>query len=404
MALATDAPSIRHHLGQLSLLAGVNLLVGATLGQERTVLPLLATDAFAIEATSAVLTFIVAFGAAKALTNLAAGHLMDRFGRKPVLVGGWLIAIPVPLLVIWAPTWAWVVVANVLLGIGQGLTWSATLAMKVDLAGPARRGLAAGLNEAAGYLGVAAAAASTGLLAERFGLRPAPFMFGLVVALIGLLLSGFAVRETHHHVDVFGARAPHGLFQMVTLFDPAMSSATQAGLVNNLNDAVAWGLFPLLFAAGGLPVIAIGGLVALYPAVWGVGQLPTGTLSDRWGRRPFVVGGMTLQAAGLALIAAGSGVTPWATGAILLGMGTAAVYPVLVAVISDVAEPSWRASATGIYRFWRDAGFAAGGLLAGVAADAYGIRWAIGATAALTLGSAIVAGLRLRETLPAPQP
>jgi MFS family permease len=400
---------LRANVGQFALLVAVNALVGGTVGQERTVLPLLAGDVFGLTALSAALTFIVAFGLTKAIANLVAGALSDRYGRKPVLVAGWLIGLPVPLLLIWAPDWSWVIAANILLGINQGLTWSTTVIMKIDLAGPSRRGLALGLNEAAGYGALALTAFATGLIAERWGLRPAPFLVGLAYVGLGLGVSAIFVRETRHHARHEAAsHAPPGplrdglgtrrLIALTSFREPALSAASQAGLVNNLNDGVAWGLLPIYYAGGGLSVAEIGALAAIYPAVWGVGQLATGALSDRFGRKGLIVSGMLLQALALAVIAVTGGFVPWAGAAALLGVGTAMVYPTLLAVIGDVANPAWRASAVGIYRFWRDAGFAVGAVLAGLIADWLGMPAAIGAVAALTGVSGVVVLVRMYET------
>jgi MFS family permease len=417
---------LRANLAQFSLLVGVNALVGGMVGQERSLLSLLATQVFGLAAVSAALTYIVAFGLTKAATNFVAGTLADRYGRKPVLVAGWLIGLPVPLLLIWAPSWGWVVAANVLLGVNQGLCWSTTVIMKIDLAGPRRRGLAMGLNEAAGYLAVALTAYLTGLIAARAGLRPEPFYLGLAYAGLGLGLSGLLVRETRGHAQLEAqlADARHAtdvdpspgrtaaaadgeqlstreVLVRTSLREPALSACSQAGLVNNLNDGLAWGLLPLLFVRGGLPVAQVGLLAALYPAVWGLGQLLTGPLSDRLGRKPLITTGMLVQAVALAGTALAGSFTLWATMAILLGIGTAMVYPTLLAAISDVAHPSWRASAVGVYRLWRDTGFAVGALLAGLIADLISLEAAVWVIAALTAASGLVVAVRMYETHPA---
>jgi MFS family permease len=400
---------LTENLAQFSLLVGVNALVGGMIGQERTVLPLLATRTFHLTAFTATLTFIAAFGAVKAITNFFAGALADRVGRKPVLVAGWIIGLPVPLLLIWAPSWNWIVFANVLLGVNQGLTWSMTVIMKIDLVGPERRGFAMGLNEAAGYSAVAVTALATGFIAQHAGLRPEPFFLGLAYAGLGLALSTVFVRETHGHArheaanhDPAGAAlSTREVFWLTSFRERALSSCSQAGMVNNLNDGLAWGLFPIYFARAGLSIGRIGVLAALYPAVWGVGQLVTGGLSDRVGRKWLIVGGMFTQALAIGWIAATSGFTPWALGALVLGAGTAMVYPTLLAAIGDVAHPRWRASAVGVYRLWRDGGFAVGALLAGIIADTFGIATAIWSVAALTALSGVVAAIRMYETHPA---
>jgi len=403
---------LRQNLAQFSLLVGVNALVGGMIGQERTVLPLLAEREFHLTALTSALTFIAAFGAVKAITNFFAGTLSDRYGRKPVLVAGWLIGAPVPLLLIWAPAWRWVILANVLLGINQGLAWSTTVIMKIDLVGPDRRGFAMGLNEAAGYGAVAVTALATGYIAEHAGLRPQPFYLGIAFAGLGLGLSALFVRETREHATHEAAAhvarfdgdndmlRTRDVFALTSFRERALSSCSQAGMVNNLNDGLAWGLFPIAFAAAGLSVARIGVLAALYPAVWGVGQLVTGALSDRIGRKPLIAGGMLVQAAAIAWIGAVSGFWAWAAGAAVLGAGTAMVYPTLLAAIGDVAHPSWRARSVGVYRLWRDGGFAAGALLAGVLADAVSIKAATFVVAALTGASGIIVAVRMYETHP----
>jgi MFS family permease len=404
---------LRANWRQFWLLVLVNAFVGAMVGLERTVLPLLAQVEFGLTSKSAVLSFIATFGVVKALTNLFAGRLSDSYGRKHVLLAGWILGLPVPFLVIWAPSWSWIVFANVLLGINQGLAWSMTVVMKIDLVGSKQRGLAMGLNEFAGYLAVALAALGTGYLAQAYGLRPEPFYLGIGCAAAGLALSLLFVRETRHHVTVEAKDfrsasdvAGHGtglktreIFAQASWRDPALSSASQAGMVNNLNDGIAWGLFPLFFAAAGLDVAEIGILSFTYPAVWGLLQLWTGALSDRWGRKRLIAGGMLVQGGALAAIALVRGFWPWVGAAALLGVGTAMVYPTLLAAVGDVAHPAWRASAVGVYRFWRDSGYAMGALLAGALADLFGIAWSIGAVALLTFASGVVVLVRMPETL-----
>lgn len=400
---------LRENFAQFSLLVVVNAFVGAMVGMERTILPAIAEQDFHLAAKTAVLSFIVVFGVTKALTNYLAGRLSDRFGRKHVLVGGWLVAVPVPFLLMWAPSWSWILIANALLGMSQGLTWSTTVIMKIDLAGPAKRGLAMGFNEFAGYFAVAGSALATGLVAADYGLRPQPFYLGIVFVVLGLLLSVLFVRETKHHVEaetkLRGESAPEDkptqrdIFWRTTLFDRNLSSISQAGLVNNLNDGMAWGLFPLFFAAAWMDLRQIGTLAAIYPATWGIAQLFTGAWSDRVGRKWLIASGMWLQAVAIALVILARSFLGFATGAAVLGVGTAMVYPTLLAAIGDVAHPSWRASSVGVYRLWRDLGYAIGAVFAGIAADALGLPAAMWLVAALTFVSGVIVAVRMRETL-----
>ena len=405
---------LRENAAQFSLLVVVNAFVGAMVGMERTILPAIAEQDFKLAAKTAVLSFIVVFGVTKALTNYLAGRLSDRFGRKQVLVAGWLVAAPVPLVLMWAPSWNWVLFANALLGISQGLTWSTTVIMKIDLAGPQKRGLAMGLNEFAGYVAVAGSALATGVVAAHYGLRPQPFYLGVAFVALGLLLSVLVVRETKHHVaaesKLRGELPPEGMptqrevFWRTSLLDKNLSSVSQAGLVNNLNDGMAWGLFPLFFAAARLDLTQIGTLAAIYPATWGTAQLFTGAWSDRVGRKWLIAWGMWVQAIGIAAVVLSSSFAGFVAGAALLGIGTAMVYPTLLAAIGDVAHPSWRASSVGVYRLWRDLGYAVGALLAGVTADALGVPAAMWIVAALTFASGVVVAVRMHETLRPAQP
>jgi len=391
---------LRANARQFALLVGLNALVGSMVGLERSVLPLVGRQEFGLRSSSAILAFVVAFGVAKALANLAAGDLAERIGRKRLLVVGWLVALPVPLLVGLAPSWWFIVAANLLLGVNQGFAWSMTVVMKIDLAGPRSRGLALGLNEAAGYLGVAAAAFATGALAASFAPRAVIWVGAALIVVAGLLLSVLAVRDTGAHVA--HEQAAHGdqarrplhlgaAFSHATLRDPILRACNQAGLVNNLNDALAWGLAPLFLAAHGASVREIAIVAAAYPLVWGAGQVATGWLSDHTGRKPLITAGMLVQAAALGLLVAGGGAfVPSLAAAVLLGAGTAMVYPTLLAAVSDVSQPRDRARVVGVYRFWRDFGFVVGALIAGFAADAASPRTAIAIVAVLTAVSGLV--------------
>jgi MFS family permease len=391
---------LRANARQFALLVGLNALVGGMVGLERSVLPLVGKQDFGLSSTSAILAFVVAFGAAKAFTNLAAGGLAQRVGRKRLLVIGWLVALPVPLLIGLAPSWWFIVAANLLLGVNQGLAWSMTVVMKIDLAGPRRRGLALGLNESAGYLGVAATAFLTGALAASYAPRTVVWVGAGLIALVGLLVSVFAVRDTGAQVALEqqtqaagpSSHASLGVaFAQASLRDPMLRSCSQAGLVNNLNDALAWGLAPLYLAAHGASVREIAVVAAAYPVVWGAGQLLTGWLSDHTGRKPLITAGMLVQAAALGLLVAGDGAfAPSLAAALLLGAGTAMVYPTLLAAVSDASQPRDRARVVGVYRFWRDFGFVLGALIAGIGADLTSSQTAILIVAALTGASGVL--------------
>ncbi len=392
---------------QFALLVVVNVFVGAMVGLERSILPLIATTDFRITSTTAVLSFIALFGLTKALTNLLSGWLSDRHARRTTLQVGWLVALPVPLLILWAQSWWWIVAANALLGINQGLAWSTTVIMKIDLVGPRRRGLAMGLNEFAGYLAVAGAGIVSAVAASHYGLRAGAAYPGIIIALVGLLLSWF-VRDTAGHVQLeMSHRSVNNLVSARPLLatilrrsawsDAGLFSISQAGLVNNLNDGLAWGVFPLLFTAAGLTLQQTSVLAAIYPATWGVCQLVTGPLSDRWGRKKPIVAGMFLQGAALIAMTAVSGFGAWAIVLLVLGIGTACVYPTLLAAVGDIAQPAWRGVAVGVYRWWRDLGYVAGAVLAGVLADGFGIALAINVIGLLTVASGIMVAIRLQE-------
>ncbi len=398
---------IRANLAQFSLLVVVNAFVGAMVGMERSILPAFAEKEFQLVARTAILSFIVVFGVTKAFTNYFAGRFSDTYGRKIVLIIGWFIAIPVPFVLMWAPSWSWVLFANALLGISQGLTWSTTVIMKIDLSGPKNRGLAMGVNEFAGYVAVAAAALLTGYIASRWGLRPEPFYLGVVFSIAGLIISIFLVRETKHFVrheasldpaiEKVQIKSPMEVFKQTSLTDRNLSSISQAGLVNNLNDGMAWGLFPLFFALAGMNLKQIGWLAATYPAVWGMGQLYTGSLSDRVGRKVLIVWGMWVQAVAILWFSISDSFSGFIVGAVLLGAGTAMVYPTLLAAIGDTAHPTWRASAVGVYRLWRDLGYAFGAILAGVVADLFGINVALYVIAVLTFASGVLVQVRMQD-------
>ena len=396
---------LRENGWQFALLVLVNAFVGAMVGMERSILPAIADQEFRLAARTAVLSFIVVFGLTKAVTNYAAGRFADRFGRKQLLVVGWLVAAPVPFVLMWAPTWSWVLFANALLGVSQGLTWSTTVIMKIDLVGPAQRGLAIGLNECSGYVAVAAAAFATGLVAAHEGLRPEPFYLGVVFVIAGLGLSmlvrdttPYAALESNRIGRADAALAARDVFWRTTFGDRNLSSVSQAGLVNNLNDGMAWGLFPLFFAAAGMDLKQIGTLAAIYPATWGIVQVGTGALSDRVGLKWLIAIGMWIQAAGIVVVSLSVTFSGFAVGAVLLGLGTAMVYPTLLAAIGDVAHPLWRASSLGVYRLWRDLGYAIGALLAGLSADLFGLDRAMWLVATITFASGLLAAIRMSET------
>ncbi|OYD59914.1 UNVERIFIED_ORG: Na+/melibiose symporter-like transporter [Burkholderia sp. CF145] len=396
---------LKENWRQFSLLVLINAFVGGMVGIERTVVPLIGAKEFHIESTTLITSFIVSFGVVKAIANLVSGQLADTWGRKRVLVVGWLLALPVPLMIIAAPHWEWVIAANVLLGASQGFAWSMTVLMKVDLVGPKGRGLAVGLNEFAGYFAVGLTAFLTGYLASRYGLRPIPIYLGIFYAATGLTLSILVVRDTREHVRLEAAGKPRAasslsfrdVFLLTSIKDRNLFAASQAGLINNLNDGMSWGILPLFFTGLGLGVERIGILKAVYPIVWGICQVVTGPLSDRWGRKGLTVVGMWVQAAGLFMTALTGQFWWWLIASVLLGLGTAMVYPSLIAAVSDASEPSWRARSLSVYRFWRDLGYAIGALSAGLIADRFGFADAIMAIAAVTFISGVIVAIAMRE-------
>lgn len=404
----TSSPrfGLKDNWRQFSLLVLINAFVGGMVGIERTVVPLIGSEEFQIASTTLVVSFIVSFGIVKAVSNLVSGQLADRWGRKRVLVLGWLIGLPFPFIIMSATDWTWIIAANVLLGISQGLAWSMTVIMKIDLVGPKSRGLAVGLNEFAGYLAVGLTALATGYLAAAYGLRPVPIYIGVFYAIAGLVLSVLVVRDTRSHVEAESGTTPDGprlsfrdVFLLTSIKDRNLFAASQAGLVNNLNDGMSWGIFPLFYAAYGMTVERIGILKALYPVTWGVMQVVTGPLSDRWGRKGLIVAGMWVQAGALFLTAATRDFTAWIAASVLLGLGTAMVYPSLIAAVSDASHPSWRARSLSVYRFWRDLGYAIGALAAGIIADRFGFVWAIVAVGALTFLSGVIVAITMQSRL-----
>ncbi|WP_246673491.1 MULTISPECIES: MFS transporter [unclassified Mesorhizobium] len=405
IAASVVALGLKANWKQFSLLVLINAFVGGMVGIERTVVPLIGAEEFGVASTTLVVSFIVSFGVVKACANLVSGQLADRWGRKRVLILGWLFGLPVPFIIIWAPSWGWIVAANALLGINQGFAWSMTVIMKVDLVGPKSRGLAVGLNEFAGYLAVGVTAFLTGYLASRYGFRPVPIYLGVGYAILGAALSILLVRDTREHLRLELANHPRQasplgfreIFMLTSFGDRNLFAASQAGLVNNLNDGMSWGLFPLFFAANGLGIERIGILKAIYPAVWGILQVATGPLSDRWGRKGLIVAGMWVQAAGLLTTAMTRNFGWWLLASLLLGLGTAMVYPCLIAAVSDASHPSWRARSLSVYRFWRDLGYAIGALSAGLIADFFGFVAAIAAIAALTFLSGAIVAVTMRE-------
>lgn len=404
---------LKENWQQFSLLILVNMMVGGMVGLERTVVPLLGTEIFRIQSDVVIFSFIIAFGLVKAITNLISGVLADKYTRKQVLIWGWLIGLPVPFILAFGPSWNWILFANILLGVSQGFAWSMTVNMKIDLVGKKSRGLAMGLNEAAGYGAVGLTALLTGYLASQYGLRPEPFYIGIAYTLIGLILSIFVIKDTRQFALLEAKQNPVSesgetfhkpnlgwVFKETSFKNKNLFSVSQAGLINNLNDGMSWGVFPLLFMSMGVGLEGIGWIKAIYPVVWGLGQIVTGPLADKWGRKPLIVWGMFVQVLGHLLIGLEifEPLTSGILGSIFLGIGTAMVYPALLAAVSDAAHPSWRASSLGVYRFWRDMGYAIGALMAGIVGNLLGLMWAVHIAGFITLLSGILVWIRMKET------
>jgi MFS family permease len=391
---------LKENLKQFSLLVIVNAFVGGMIGLERSILPRIAEVEFHIAAKTAILSFIVVFGIVKAITNYYTGTLANKVGRKNLLVLGWLIGIPVPFILMNAPNWNWIIAANILLGIHQGLTWSSTVVMKIDLVGEKERGFAMGLNEFAGYISVAIVAFLTGWIASNYGLRPYPFYIGIILSFAGLLSSWLLIKDTRHHVTKEGItnNIPKlkNTFWDTTLFDRNLGSVTQAGLINNLNDGMVWGLFPILLYQKNFNLIEIGIVTAIYPAVWGIGQLFTGKMSDLFCKKSMLFWGMFLQGTALLFLIFASTFIHYIILSVVLGWGTAMVYPTFLATVAENTHPQDRAKSLGTFRFWRDLGYAVGAILTGIIADTFGITYSILVIALLTIASSFIIEYRMR--------
>jgi MFS family permease len=390
---------LKENWKQFSLLVIINGFVGGMIGLERTILPQIAEADFGIAAKTAILSFIVVFGISKAITNYYTGAFANKIGRKNLLVIGWIIGLPVPLILIYATNWNWIIAANVLLGINQGLTWSSTVVMKIDLVGEKNRGLAMGLNESAGYLAVGIVAFFTGWIALEYGLRPYPFYLGIGFAVIGLLASFFLVKDTIQHVNsetqVSQVKKLKNVFRETTWTNPKLGSITQAGLVNNLNDGMMWGLFPILLTSKGFGLAEVGKVVAIYPIVWGLGQLITGKLADVLAKKSMLFWGMLIQGLTIVAMAFATSFIQFAFFSVLLGIGTAVVYPTFLAAIADYTHPEQRANSIGVFRLWRDLGYAIGAILTGLIADAFGVDNSIILIGIITIISSFVIKVRM---------
>lgn len=396
----TQKLGLKENWQQFSLLVLVNAFVGGMVGMERSILPHLAENEFHLAAKTAILSFIVVFGITKALTNYFAGTLANKFGRKNLLIYGWLFAIPVPLILIYAPNWSWIIIANVFLGINQGLAWSSTVVMKIDLVGPKNRGLAMGINEAAGYLAVGAVAYLSASFANQYGLRPYPFYIGILLSILGLLTSIFFIKDTRGFVQIESEKSSIPLLTNVlketTWKNPNLGSISQGGLINNLNDGMIWGLFPILLLSKGFSANELATIIAIYPSVWGLSQLFTGKLADHFAKKALLFWGMFVQGLAILGLVWAPSFFAFAALSVVLGLGTAVVYPTFLAAIADNTHPSQRAQSIGVYRLWRDLGYAVGALLTGILADIWSLDTAIYAIGLLTILSALVILVRMR--------
>ena len=392
---------VKENWKQFTLLVIVNAFVGGMVGLERSILPQNAEHEFHIAAKTAILSFIVVFGITKALTNYFTGAIANKLGRKNLLVIGWIIGIPVPLILMYASDWNWIIAANILLGINQGLTWSITVVMKIDLAGEKNRGFAMGLNEFAGYIAVALIGFLTGWIATEYGLRPYPFYLGIGLVFMGLATSWLFVRDTQHHSAKEGESSSiarlENIFKDTSWKHKNLGSVTQAGLVNNLNDGMAWGLFPILLSTKGFALDDIGIIIAVYPGVWGIGQLFTGKMADHFSKKLMLFWGMFLQGVALILFIWASSLINYILLAAILGLGTAMVYPTFLATIAENTHPLDRAKSIGTFRLWRDLGYAIGAILTGIIADLYNVNTAIIFIGGLTILSALIIAFRMSE-------
>ena len=392
---------LRENWMQFTILVVVNAFVGGMVGLERTIFPKFAEIEFGVASKTAILSFIIAFGITKAITNYFTGRLANKFGRKNLLLVGWFFALPIPFILIYATSWNWVLFANVLLGINQGLTWSSTVVMKIDLVGEKDRGLAMGINEFAGYFAVGLVAFLTGIIAQKYGVTPYPFYLGIGISIVGLLLSYFFVRDTrvfvHKEQETTKSDKQENIFFETSFKDKTLSSITQAGLVNNLNDGMIWGLLPILLISLNYDSKSIGIIAAIYPAVWGIGQLITGRMADIYSKKKMLFWGMLAQGIAILLIPFFTSFYQLAIIASILGAGTALVYPTFLSAIAEATHPNQRAESIGVFRLWRDLGYAIGAIVSGIIADLFGVSYAVLSIGAITILSAAIINFRMPD-------